>query len=151
VAIAAQHLVEKRGLRRILIVDWDLHHGNGTQNAFYTRADILFFSPHQFPYYPGSGHWSEVGIPCAPDSEILAWARQNGFTVLTHDLDFGAILAATGGDSPSVVQLRGQDVMPGAMGTCAIGAIRQFEEALNSGALVGVDARKTRARLLPLR
>jgi acetoin utilization deacetylase AcuC-like enzyme len=60
-AIAAQYLVEKRGLRRILIVDWDLHHGNGTQNAFYPRADILFFSTHQFPYYPGSGHWSEVG------------------------------------------------------------------------------------------
>jgi acetoin utilization deacetylase AcuC-like enzyme len=61
VAIAAQYLVEKRGLRRILIVDWDLHHGNGTQNAFYPRDDILFFSTHQFPYYPGSGHWSEVG------------------------------------------------------------------------------------------
>jgi len=61
VAIAAQYLVEKRGLRRILIVDWDLHHGNGTQNAFYSRDDILFFSTHQFPYYPGSGHWSEVG------------------------------------------------------------------------------------------
>jgi acetoin utilization deacetylase AcuC-like enzyme len=61
VAIAAQHLVEKRGLRRILIVDWDLHHGNGTQNAFYSRPDILFFSTHQFPYYPGSGHWSEAG------------------------------------------------------------------------------------------
>jgi len=61
VAIAAQYLVEKWGLRRILIVDWDLHHGNGTQNAFYSRADILFFSTHQFPYYPGSGHWSEIG------------------------------------------------------------------------------------------
>jgi acetoin utilization deacetylase AcuC-like enzyme len=61
VAIAAQHLVEKRGLKRVLIVDWDLHHGNGTQNAFYSRSDILFFSTHQFPYYPGSGHWSEVG------------------------------------------------------------------------------------------
>ena len=60
-AIAAQYLVEKRGLRRVLIVDWDLHHGNGTQNAFYSRSDILFFSTHQFPYYPGSGHWSEVG------------------------------------------------------------------------------------------
>jgi acetoin utilization deacetylase AcuC-like enzyme len=61
VAIAAQHLVERRGLRRVLIVDWDLHHGNGTQNAFYSRPDILFFSTHQFPYYPGSGHWSETG------------------------------------------------------------------------------------------
>jgi acetoin utilization deacetylase AcuC-like enzyme len=61
VAVAAQYLVEKRGIRRLLIVDWDLHHGNGTQNAFYSRSDVLFFSTHQFPYYPGSGHWSEVG------------------------------------------------------------------------------------------
>jgi acetoin utilization deacetylase AcuC-like enzyme len=60
-AIAAQYLVEKWGLRRILIVDWDLHHGNGTQNSFYSRDDVLYFSTHQFPYYPGSGHWSEVG------------------------------------------------------------------------------------------
>lgn len=90
-------------------------------------------------------------MPCAPDSEILAWARDNGFTVLTHDLDFGAILAATGGSAPSVVQLRGQDVMPGAMGECAIGAIRQFEETLERGALVVVDGGRARARLLPLR
>jgi acetoin utilization deacetylase AcuC-like enzyme len=61
VAIAAQYLVEKWGLRRILIVDWDLHHGNGTQNSFYSRDDVLYFSTHQFPHYPGSGHWSEVG------------------------------------------------------------------------------------------
>jgi acetoin utilization deacetylase AcuC-like enzyme len=61
IAIAAQYLVEKWGLGRILIVDWDLHHGNGTQNAFYSRDDILIFSTHQFPHYPGTGHWSEVG------------------------------------------------------------------------------------------
>lgn len=77
VAIAAQYLVEKWGLRRILVVDWDLHHGNGTQNAFYSRDDILYFSTHQFPHYPGSGHWSEVGdkrgqgftvnVPLAPE------------------------------------------------------------------------------------
>jgi acetoin utilization deacetylase AcuC-like enzyme len=77
VAIAAQYLVEKWGLRRILIVDWDLHHGNGTQNAFYSRDDILYFSTHQFPHYPGTGHWSEVGdkrgqgftvnVPLAPE------------------------------------------------------------------------------------
>lgn len=61
IAIAAQHLIEKRGLRRILIVDWDLHHGNGTQHAFYSRNDVLYFSIHQFPYYPGTGFWNEIG------------------------------------------------------------------------------------------
>jgi predicted nuclease of predicted toxin-antitoxin system len=96
-------------------------------------------------------HWCEIGAPGAADSEILDWASANGYVVLTHDLDFGAILAATGNDSPSVVQLRGQDVMPAAMGSCAIMAVKQFEEALKAGALVVVDAGRARARLLPLR
>jgi acetoin utilization deacetylase AcuC-like enzyme len=61
IAIAAQYLIKKWDLRRILIVDWDLHHGNGTQNSFYSRNDVLYFSTHQFPHYPGTGHWSEVG------------------------------------------------------------------------------------------
>jgi acetoin utilization deacetylase AcuC-like enzyme len=61
IAIAAQYLIKKCGLKRVLIVDWDLHHGNGTQHSFYSRPDVLFFSTHQFPYYPGTGHWSETG------------------------------------------------------------------------------------------
>ncbi|HUU39193.1 MAG TPA: histone deacetylase [Candidatus Desulfaltia sp.] len=61
IAIAAQYLIEKWRLRRVLIVDWDIHHGNGTQNSFYSRNDVLYFSTHQFPHYPGTGHWSEVG------------------------------------------------------------------------------------------
>ncbi len=61
VAIAAQYLINKYGLKRVLVVDWDLHHGNGTQHSFYSRSDVLYFSTHQFPYYPGTGHWNEVG------------------------------------------------------------------------------------------
>ncbi|OGD22846.1 MAG: histone deacetylase, partial [Candidatus Aminicenantes bacterium RBG_16_63_16] len=61
VAVAAEHLVRSSGLKRILIVDWDLHHGNGTQHSFEDRDDVLYFSTHQFPHYPGTGHWSEVG------------------------------------------------------------------------------------------
>jgi len=61
VAIAAEYAKEKHGLRRILIVDWDLHHGNGTQRAFYNDLGVLFFSSHQYPYYPGSGGVDEVG------------------------------------------------------------------------------------------
>jgi len=62
VAIGAEYLIQKHKLKRILIVDWDLHHGNGTQHAFYSRSDVLYFSTHQFPYYPGTGRESEVGI-----------------------------------------------------------------------------------------
>jgi len=61
VAVAAEHLIRKRGVRRVLIADWDVHHGNGTQNAFYSRNDVLFFSTHRSPFYPGSGSWDEIG------------------------------------------------------------------------------------------
>jgi len=61
IAIGAAHLIQKHGIKRILVVDWDLHHGNGTQNSFYDSAEVLYFSTHQFPHYPGSGHWNEVG------------------------------------------------------------------------------------------
>lgn len=61
VAVAAEYLIRKHGLKKILIVDWDLHHGNGTQHTFYSRSDVLYFSTHQFPYYPGTGNWDEIG------------------------------------------------------------------------------------------
>jgi acetoin utilization deacetylase AcuC-like enzyme len=55
IAVGAEHLIRRHGLRRILIVDWDLHHGNGTEQAFYERPDVLYFSTHQSPLYPGTG------------------------------------------------------------------------------------------------
>lgn len=61
VAIAALHAVKKYGYQRILVVDWDLHHGNGTQNTFYEDPRVLYFSTHQFPFYPGSGSINEIG------------------------------------------------------------------------------------------
>ncbi|HSQ77601.1 MAG TPA: histone deacetylase [Nitrospirota bacterium] len=61
IAIAAEYARQKFGLQRILIADWDLHHGNGTQHAFYEDPGVLYFSSHQFPYYPGSGSFSETG------------------------------------------------------------------------------------------
>jgi len=60
VAIAAKVALEQ-GLERVLIVDWDLHHGNGTQHAFYGDPRVLYFSTHQYPYYPGTGGVEEVG------------------------------------------------------------------------------------------
>ena len=61
VAIAAAYAKKKHGLKRVLIVDWDLHHGNGTQKAFYEDPGVLFFSSHQYPYYPGTGNFNETG------------------------------------------------------------------------------------------
>jgi acetoin utilization deacetylase AcuC-like enzyme len=61
VAIAAEHALARPGIERVLIVDWDVHHGNGTQAAFYGRRDVLFFSAHQSPFYPGTGALEEHG------------------------------------------------------------------------------------------
>jgi len=61
VAVAAQAALDEFGLQRVLIVDWDVHHGNGTQDIFYDSPQVLFFSTHQYPYYPGSGGVGETG------------------------------------------------------------------------------------------
>jgi acetoin utilization deacetylase AcuC-like enzyme len=61
VAIAARYANRRRGLERIAIVDFDIHHGNGTQDAFYEDGAVLYFSTHQYPYYPGTGHMEEIG------------------------------------------------------------------------------------------
>ncbi len=61
VAIAARLLLEEHGIERILIVDWDVHHGNGTQRTFYTDPRVLYVSTHQYPFYPGTGDVGEVG------------------------------------------------------------------------------------------
>ena len=61
VAIAATHLLEARGLERVLIVDWDVHHGNGTEDIFYSSHNVLYFSTHQFPFYPGTGSVKSMG------------------------------------------------------------------------------------------
>jgi len=61
VAIAARHAIAAHGLSQILIVDWDVHHGNGTQDIFYEDGQVWFFSAHRFPFYPGTGAESETG------------------------------------------------------------------------------------------
>jgi acetoin utilization deacetylase AcuC-like enzyme len=61
VAIAAEWLIQRRRAERIAILDYDVHHGNGTQDAFYDRSDVLYVSTHQYPLYPGTGHWRETG------------------------------------------------------------------------------------------
>ena len=61
VAIAAQHLIARHGLQRVAVLDIDVHHGNGTQDTFYQRGDVLYVSTHQYPFYPGTGHFRETG------------------------------------------------------------------------------------------
>ncbi len=95
-------------------------------------------------------HWSKVGSMTAPDRELMGWARAEGFVVLTHDLDFGILLALTGAGSPSVVQVRTQDVTPQHLVPLLVPVLRQHERALAAGAIITVDEAQARVRLLPL-
>jgi acetoin utilization deacetylase AcuC-like enzyme len=70
VALCARHLQKRHGLERILIVDWDVHHGNGTQEIFYDDPTVLYFSTHRYPFYPGTGSAEETGT-----------GRGKGFTI----------------------------------------------------------------------
>ena len=95
-------------------------------------------------------HWSTVGDPSAADSVIMAWAVAAGYVVFTHDLDFGTMLALTHAHGPSVLQVRGQSILPEDMGPIVIAALRQYDDALAAGALVVVEMKKSRVRVLPL-
>ena len=89
VAVGARYLQRRFAIRRVLIVDWDVHHGNGTQGSFYDDADVLYVSTHQYPFYPGTGAAAEVGgagaagrtlnVPlpagCGDDEYVAAFSR----------------------------------------------------------------------------
>lgn len=70
VAVAAKYIQSKYKLERVFIIDWDVHHGNGTQDAFFNDPTILYFSMHRYPFYPGSGRKEESG-----------WDKGEGFTI----------------------------------------------------------------------
>ena len=112
-------------------------------------------SPRWVDALTGAGieavHWATLGAANASDAQIMAYARENDCVVLTHDLDFGAILAANQGEKPSVVQIRADDVRPEAIGTQVATALRQMAAELEEGALLTIDPLRTRLRLLPLR
>lgn len=96
-------------------------------------------------------HWSQVGDPCAPDSLLASYAVSNSLIVLTQDLDFGALLAASGNSGPSVVQIRAGDTSPERIKEQVVSALEQLAEELIEGALVTVDIERSRVRMLPIR
>ena len=94
-------------------------------------------------------HWSSVGPAEALDAEIIAWARANQSVVFTHDLDYSALLYLTGVQSPSVVQLRSEDIRPERMEKIVIQALSQAATDLQRGALVTIEPHRFRIRSLP--
>jgi predicted nuclease of predicted toxin-antitoxin system len=107
-------------------------------------ADRLRTSGHE------AKHWSEIGALDATDSEILAWAVEHEAVVLTCDLDFGAILAASQARTPSVVQIRARDVMRETIGEHVLGVLAALESELDQGAIASIDLDLARVRILPL-
>jgi predicted nuclease of predicted toxin-antitoxin system len=98
-----------------------------------------------------ASHWSSLGSITALDTEIATYAATYDFVILTNDLDFGAILAATQGTKPSVIQLRSENLNPEHAGAIVKTAILGLSNELRSGALVTVDADRVRIAILPLR
>ena len=95
-------------------------------------------------------HWSDVGDPRAVDRAIMDWAADHGYVVVTHDLDFGTMLALSHEGSPSVLQVRAQDVLPTHLERTVLTALAQHQADLSAGALVVVDETRSRVRLLPI-
>jgi predicted nuclease of predicted toxin-antitoxin system len=96
-----------------------------------------------------SVHWSAIGKADAPDADIVEYALQFHYIVLTQDLDFGAILSATNARRPSVVQIRAGRVHPSSLGVQVLTALRELETDLHQGAFVTIEPERTRLRLLP--
>lgn len=86
VAIATRHATDVLGLERIAIVDIDIHHGNGTQDAFYEDPRVLYVSTHQYPYYPGSGHWREAGDGTTLNLSLPGGCGDNEYALLLDEV-----------------------------------------------------------------
>ena len=95
-------------------------------------------------------HWSAIDDPRAEDPVLMQWARDNDYVVFTHDLDFGTLLALTQAESPSVIQVRTQDVTPHYLEAMVIDAFSKYESLLESGALIVLDESRSRVRILPI-
>jgi len=111
-------------------------------------------SPQLVRLLTDAGHhatyWGMIGKRNAEDGEILNWAKENGYVIVTNDLDFGAILAITGLESPSVVLFRRREVFSHVIAPLILYAIENFAVELDAGALIVVDEYRYRVRLLPL-
>ncbi|MCK4835686.1 MAG: histone deacetylase [Candidatus Aminicenantes bacterium] len=111
IAIAARYAQKKHGLERILIADWDVHHGNGTQDIFYHDESVFFMSTHQYPWYPGTGHFSETGegkgrgftlnrhFPAGAGNLEILTVFKNDFLTAARDFKPDLTLISAGFDS----------------------------------------------------
>jgi acetoin utilization deacetylase AcuC-like enzyme len=125
VAIAARY-AQQRGLaEKVLIVDWDLHHGNGTQHSFESDPSVLYFSSHQFPYYPGTGRADEVGtgsakgytvnvpLPGGQGDDDFVWIYQEVLEPIAAQFRPDLVLVSAGFDTYHLDPLGGMGMTEG--------------------------------------
>ncbi len=111
IAIAARHAQRKYGVERVVIIDWDVHHGNGTQDIFYQDPGVFFFSTHQWPLYPGTGRADETGegaglgttmnfpLPAGSGRPQILGAVQDSLVPAMEHFRPGLVLISAGFDS----------------------------------------------------
>ena len=97
-----------------------------------------------------TSHWYMIGKPDATDTEIMAYAKDNNCVIVTCDLDFTAILSANQGYKPSIIQLRNQVACLDSLAELIAAVVRQWADNLAKGAILTLDAKRIRVRLLPL-
>jgi acetoin utilization deacetylase AcuC-like enzyme len=129
-AVAAEH-ARSRGVERIAILDWDVHHGNGTQDVFYDDGQVLYLSAHQSPFYPGTGDVREVGegegegltvnvpLPAGSGEEAYAAAFAGIFLPVLREFGPGLILVSAGYDAHAADPLGGMALESASFGRLA--------------------------------
>ena len=129
-AVAAEH-ARSRGAERVAILDWDVHHGNGTQDLFYKDAGVLFLSVHQSPFYPGTGDVMEVGegtgrgftvnvpLPARSEEEAYAAAFAGVFLPVLREFGPALIIVSAGYDAHAADPLGGMALESASFGRFA--------------------------------
>ena len=143
IAVAARHALDGRGLKRVMILDWDVHHGNGTSEIFWESDQVLFVSIHQSPLYPGTGSVSEVGagagrgftvnLPVPPESGDEVYLSLIEHVAVPLALEFGPqlLLVSAGYDAHRDDPLANCNVTSGGFAAMT-GALRRVCAALDA-------------------
>ncbi len=146
VAIGAK-CAQKMGLEKVLIVDWDVHHGNGTGAVFYDDRSVMYFSVHQFPHYPGTGRVKELGMDGAEGFTVnvpLPWGTgDSGYLTVFEEVlkpvamefDPDIVLVSAGQDPHQADPLSGMNLTTGAFGSMA-STVKEIADSCSEGRLV---------------
>ncbi len=150
IAVAAKKAIRSYGVEKVIIVDFDVHHGNGTQDSFYGSKDVLYFSSHQYPFYPGTGRISETGaggaegytINCPlrggkTDGEMIALYR-SVLVPIMYSFRPGLILVSAGFDAHAMDPIGGMELSSSGFGALA-GLIRDAAEYIHAPVVYALE------------